>query len=327
MADCVRENEDDLCAPERWGVVISIIAVLVILCCSTRIQTGPLQRQSVVYIILETASIGITLRAAYVEESGFLLWCASFFGLFEFIFDISCCCGNPARRDGLHSYAATRLLGVSIPEREEDEDVEVADGDDRNSGVNNCLWWTIVMPAICIAVLSPAALIADCVLNDDIPQWATALFGIWEILAATYCVAVTFSFRGYFKPWSPEAVWFLVKVTCIDLPGLVAVLAGYDGGLLAFLFQGIVEVILFCAGVIESNDMIDNVGDLVSFACSRGGLVAYMCCSRRRENNESDDGVAETPSQSTADAIEDSSNEDTLGSPENARVEDEAATE
>ena len=116
----------------------------------------------------------------------------------------------------------------------------------------------------CIAVLSPAALIADCVLNDDIPQWATALFGIWEILAATYCVAVAFSFHGYFRPWSPEAIWFLVKVACIDLPGFVAVLAGYDGGLLAFLFQGIVELILFSAGVIESNDMIYDVGDLVS---------------------------------------------------------------
>lgn len=136
-----------------------------------------------------------------------------------------------------------------------------------------------------MAVLSPVALIADCVLNDDIPSWGSALFGIWEILAATYCVAVAFSFRGYFKPWSPEAIWFLIKVTCIDLPGFVAVLAGIDGGLMAFLFQGIVEVILFYAGMIESDGEIDSVSDLVLFACSKQDLVAYMCCRKRKKND------------------------------------------
>mmetsp|Transcript_14922 Transcript_14922/g.26699 ORF Transcript_14922/g.26699 Transcript_14922/m.26699 type:complete len:165 (+) Transcript_14922:140-634(+) len=164
MSTCVRENEDDLCAPERWGLVFSIIGVLVILCCSTRVQTGPLQQRSMVFIVLETASLGITMRAAYVEDGQFLIWCASVFGLIEFIFDISCCCGNPARRDGEHSYAKTRLLGVGISaSRDDEEGGEAAEGADEEevSGVDHCLWWTIVGPATAMAFLSPPALIAD----------------------------------------------------------------------------------------------------------------------------------------------------------------------
>jgi len=98
---------------------------------------------------------------------------------------------------------------------------------------------------------------------------------------------VAFSFRGRFRPWSPEAIWFLIKVACVNLPGFVAVLSGLEGGLLAFLFQGIVEAILFCAGVIESEDNdIDNVYDLVLFACSKRGLVDYMFPRKRKPTDE-----------------------------------------